>query len=213
MKTVICIPCMDKIDTVFVESLVGLKHVGEVEHEFIACSLVDKARNDLAKRAVESGADYVLWLDSDMVFAPGLLEQLMADMDGRDIVCGLFHMRKPPFKPCLFKKLRQGMNVLTNEAEDYDDHPTETIFEVEGCGFGCVLMRAKVLKDIRGKYGEPFSRLPGYGEDVGFCIRARGCGYKIHCDPRIEVGHRADTIVTSQTFDAFRKANPEAVKG
>ena len=196
------------MDTVFVKSLVGLNLVGNVSFHFMSSSLVYKSRNDLAEAAVKAGSDFVLWLDSDMVFPASTLERLLMDLEDKDIVCGLFHMRRPPFRPALFKKLRQGVTPADNESEEYDDHPETEMFEVEGCGFACVLMKTQVLKDIIDKYGDAFSPLPGYGEDLSACIRARGCGYKIYCDPRLEIGHRAETIVTSATFKAYRAANP-----
>lgn len=213
LRTLIAVPCMDKLDLCFVRSLVEMKKQGSVQHGFISCSLVYKARNDLAEAALNEGADFVLWLDSDMTFPDTLMEDLLKDMEGRDIVCGLFHMRQPPYKPALYKKLRKGMTPDENESEDYLDHPAEEIFEVEGCGFACVMTRATVLKEIRDRYHELFAPMPGYGEDLSFCIRARAMGYRIWCDPRLEIGHRADTIVTSKTFEAYRKANPEALKG
>ena len=76
---------------------------------------------------------------------------------------------------------------------------------MEGCGFGCVLMKTEIIQSIVDKYHEVFAPLPGYGEDLSFCIRARGCGYEIHADPHIQVGHKASTIVTDQTFEAYRK--------
>ena len=61
------------------------------------------------------------------------------------------------------------------------------------------------------KYHELFAPLPGYGEDLSFCVRARACGYEIHCDPRLQLGHKAGTIVTGDTFQAFRDAQIDAV--
>lgn len=206
MKTMIAIPCMDTIQTEFVQSLVNMRPVGSIQHAFLSCSLVYKARTDLGQTAVTEGSDFVLWLDSDVVFPSDLLIDMMADMEGRDMVCGICHMRRPPFKPVIWKKLRQGLTPAENESEDWDDYPRDRIFEVEGCGFGAVMMRTEVLKTVIDRYHELFAPLPGYGEDLSFCVRARACGYKIHCDPRIQIGHKAATIVTDNTFQAFRKA-------
>ena len=209
MKTIVAIPCMDSVQTEFARSLVGMKPVGLVQHTFLSCSLIYKARTDLGLYAVEEKSDFVLWLDSDMTFPSTLLTDMMADIEGRDIVTGLYHMRRPPFRPVIWKTLRQGLTPADNESEAYDDYPKDGIFEVDGCGFGCVLMRTEVLKAVTDKYHELFAPLPGYGEDLAFCIRARGCGYKIWCDPRLQLGHKASTIVTDETFQAFRAAgNP-----
>lgn len=201
----IAIPCLDTVQTEFAQSLVALKPVGQIRHAFLASSLIYKSRTDLSLLAIAEKADFVLWLDSDMVFPPELLTDLMEDMKGRDIVSGICHMRRPPFRPVLYRKLRQGLTPAENESERMDDYPTDGPFRVEGCGFGCVMMRTEVLQSVVDKYREVFAPLPGYGEDLSFCIRARGCGYDIWADPKVQVGHKASTIVTKDTFEAYRK--------
>lgn len=206
MKTMVAVPCMDQVQTEFCSSLVNMKAVGEVQFAFMTCSLVYKSRTDLAELAVKQGCDYVLWLDSDILFPPSLMVDLWDDMKGRDIVTGVYHMRRPPFKPVIWKTLRQGLTKEENEFEEYTDYPTDDLFQVEGCGFGVIMMRTEVLKSVIDRYGDTFAPLPGYGEDLSFCIRARGCGYDIWCDPRIQVGHKAATIITGESFEAYRKA-------
>lgn len=206
MKTMIAIPCMDTVQMEFAESLVKMNPVGLTVPSFQSGSLIYDSRNSLARRAVDEKTDFVLWLDSDMVFQPDLLNDLMADAEkGMSMVCGLFHMRRPPYRPCLYKVLRQGLTADENTVEHYDDHPKDEPFQIEGCGFAAVLMRTEVLMAVFGKYHQAFSPLPGFGEDLSFCIRARGCGYKLWCDPRVKVGHKAHTIVTEHTFDAYRQ--------
>ena len=85
------------------------KTVGQIRPAFLSGSLIYKARTDLALLAVHEKADFVLWIDSDMVFAPDLMIDLMADMEGRDMVAGICHMRRPPFTPVLYSKLRAGI--------------------------------------------------------------------------------------------------------
>lgn len=206
MKTMIAIPCMDTVQTEFAQSLVNMRPVGEIRHAFESCSLIYKSRTDLGLLAIKEGADFVLWLDSDVIFPSDLMIDLMEDMKGRDIVTGVYHMRRAPFKPVIWKTLRQGLTPDENESVDYNDYPKDQIFEVDGCGFGAVMMRTNVLEAVRDKYHELFAPVPGYGEDLSFCVRARGCGFKIHCDPRIQIGHKAATIVTGESFEAYRKA-------
>ena len=211
MKTMVAIPCMDTVQTEFADSLLKLRPVGMMMHAFMPCSLIYKSRNDLGQIAIREKADYVLWLDSDMVFPTELLVDLMADLkDGKDIVSAVCHMRRPPFRPVFYKKLRQGLTPDENEYENYDDYPTDGPFQVEGCGFGCILMRTEVMQTVMDKYHELFAPLPGFGEDLSFCIRARGCGFDIWVDPKVQVGHKASTIVTKDTFEAFRRATEHA---
>lgn len=207
MKTMVLVPCMEAVQTEFCQSLVNMQRVGDVRFEFLSGSLVYKSRTDLGRKAIQAGVDYCLWLDSDVIFPPGLMVDLMEDMQGRDMVTGVYHMRRAPFKPVLWEKLRQGLTPFENENQIWLDYPKDQgIFEVEGCGFGCVMMRTEVLDTVLNKYRELFAPVPGYGEDLSFCLRARGCGYHIHCDPKIQIGHKATTIVTGDSFEAYRKA-------
>jgi len=121
------------------------------------------------------------------------------------MVAGICHMRRPPFTPVLYEKLRQGLTAAENENKKLIDYPKDGPFKVEACGFGCVMMRTSVVQAVADRYHELFMPLPGYGEDLSFCIRARGCGTQIWADPKIQVGHKASTIVTDKTFEAYRQ--------
>lgn len=207
MKTMIAIPCMDAVQTEFAQSLVNMRPAGYVKFAFQSCSLIYKSRTDLSLMALNEKTDYILWLDSDMVFPPELMLDMLADLEtGKDIVTCVYHMRRAPFRPVIWKKLRQGLTAADNESENYDDYPRDGLFKVEGCGFGAVMMRTEVIRAVVDRYHELFTPLPGYGEDLSFCIRARACGYEIWCDPKIQLGHKAATIVGDETFRAFRKA-------
>ena len=210
MKTMIAVPCMEQVQTEFAQSLFNLQRVGNVYAKFLPCSLISKSRTDLALMAVQEKADYVLWIDSDMVFPDTLLMDLMRDIEQekKDIVAGVCHMRKEPYKPVLWSKLRQGLTAFENESECLVDYPRDGLFEVEGCGFGCVMMKTEVIASVRDKYADLFGHLPGYGEDLSFCIRARGCGYRIWVDPKVQVGHKSSIIVDDSVFQAFRKKLP-----
>ena len=94
-KVLICVPCMGQVAALFAQSLALLQKKGhETAIDFKIGSLVYESRNKLAKEAIEMGADYTLWLDSDMAFPPDTLFKLLeAD---KDIVRGLYFRRSPP---------------------------------------------------------------------------------------------------------------------
>lgn len=204
-KILIAIPCMDMVSALFAQSLTTLKKVGECTVSFMIGSLVYDSRNKLAQYAVEMEADYILWLDSDMVFRPDTLERMMKVLDEHeeiDILSGLYFKRGQPFTPVLFSKLEVVDGVL--KFEDYLDLPDE-LFEVAGCGFGCVLMRTECLLDIAAQEqgGVWFTPKQNAGEDCSFCLRATENGYRIFCDPDIHLGHMAYTPVTKSFYKAY----------
>jgi GT2 family glycosyltransferase len=196
---------MDQVQTEFAKSLVTMKTRGEVSYEFVQSSLIFKNRNELAEKAIAEKTDYTLWLDSDMVFPSTLMIDLLEDMKERDMVTAVCHMRRAPYRPCIWKTIRRGLEVEENVSEGYDDYPRDGIFRIEGCGFACVMVRTSVLEAVVDKFAEAFAPLPGYGEDLSFCIRARSCGFDIHCDPRLQIGHKGTTIIGDQTFQAYRR--------
>lgn len=202
MKTLIAVPAMDQVPAQFCASLAMLKRTGDSVVGFEISSLVYTARNNLSAKAIQLGADFVLWLDSDMVFAPDILERLFADyQEGKgDIISGLYFRRVAPFKPVLFSAVEStAEGPFTAAPESIPDD----VFEIAGCGFGCVLMPTDILMDVIGKYGNPFDPLNGMGEDLSFCWRVRQCGYKIVCDPAISLGHVAHMVVDRSFFDSY----------
>lgn len=199
-KVLIAIPCMDMVSARFAQSLATLKKVGQCTVSFLMGSLIYDSRNKLAGYAVQMEADYMLWLDSDMVFPPDTLERMMKTIEENDIdiLCGLYFRRTHPFTPVLFNKLERDGETLV--FEDVKEIPDD-LFEVAGCGFGCVLMKTDVLFDIGINWFTPYIDA---GEDCAFCMRAREKGYKIYCDPSISLGHMAYAPVTKEFYNATR---------
>lgn len=203
MKTLIALPCMDMVHTAFMESLLTLQKVGEIEYEVTCSSLIYDARNMLAKAAIDKECDRILWLDSDMVFHPSLLVKLSKDLDeGREFVTGLYFSRKNPIGPIIYKETgyTQEGKVLTPFAKKYNDYPEGEIFEIAGCGLGVAMMTTNLVKRIYAEYGAPFSPQPGFGEDLSFCIKCEQSGIPMYCDSRIKAGHIGQTVVTESTY-------------
>ena len=72
MKVFIAVPSLETVPALFCQSLALLQRAGDTMIGFEVGSLVYNARNSLARQAIKAEADYVLWLDSDMVFGPDL---------------------------------------------------------------------------------------------------------------------------------------------
>jgi len=196
MKTLIAVPCMDMVAAPFAQSLATLKKEGECLMSFMVGSLVYESRNKIAAQALVAKTDYVLWLDSDMTFPQDLIPRMIKHMeDGKEIVTGLYFRRRSPFTPVLFKKLGK-------ESEDYPDYPRDSVFEVEGCGFGCVMLKTAVLEDVMLNKHNWFEPIEKFGEDLSFCIRARELGHKIYCDSSIKCGHVGQLIVNEDVYQA-----------
>lgn len=199
MKYMIAVPCMDMVHTLFFASVAGMHRPEGTEIAVCSSSLVYDARNKLAHKAVSEGFDRVLWLDSDMRFAPDLMDRLDADLeDGRDIVSAFYFTRKNPVHPCIFRKCSMVGNTPT--VLPVEGWPRDSVFDVAAVGFGAVMMRVDLLRLVHATFGRPFSPMDGFGEDLSFCLRVRQLGKQIWCDPRIMVDHVGLTIINEQTY-------------
>lgn len=200
MKLLIGIPSLDYMHTDFVKSLtaliVRLKDDGvDFTVHIESGTLVYKARDSIASKAVNEGYTHVLWFDSDMVFTDDIFDALQ--FCGKDFVCGIFHARRKGYHSCLFKSLK------LNDLERFEEYPKEP-FEIAGCGFGCVLLSVEVLKAVFQRYKSCFLPLKYYGEDLAFCLRAKEVGYKIYADPTAVVGHVGHIIVYPEDHERWK---------
>lgn len=203
MKIFIAIPSLDTVPALFCQSLALLQRAGNTVVGFEVGSLVYEARNKLARAAIRAEADYVLWLDSDMVFSPDLLQRMLkvCQEENIDFLTGLCFRRRPPYTPCLFDRLEK-----TDKGASYTALMSvpDGRFQVGGCGFAGVLLSTDVLLSVASQFdGRMFDPMIGFGEDVAFCWRARQCGYEIWCDSDIELGHIGDCVVTRKYFEAY----------
>lgn len=205
MRTLIAIPAMDMIHTIFFKSVVSLDKVGETAFSLTSSSLVYDARNTLAKKAIEDKCDRILWLDSDMDFQPDLMKRLSADLDeGYEFVTGLYFKRKAPIQPVIYQEVgyytHPDKNEVTPVALCYEDYPKDEIFEVKGCGFGAVMMTVDLMERVVAEFGAPFSPILGFGEDLSFCKRVTHIGGKMYCDSRVKLGHVGQGTITEETY-------------
>lgn len=200
MKLLIAIPNYDAIRPEFYRSLTDLEDKLRedqiwFERKLITGSMIHAARDRLAQHAVNKGFDEVLWIDDDMVFDRYLYDDLK--MCGKDMVCGLFISRHYPYCSCIFSSL--------DPVERITEYPKDEAFRVAGCGFGAVLMKVQILKDIMVNYGgRCFIPEPKLGEDCALCQRATNLGYEIWCEPTARVGHVGTIVIWPEDGDRLR---------
>ena len=213
MKVYIAVPCLDMISARFAQCLCQLTQTKidgvDIEVGFNIGTLVYDSRNRLSEQAIAAKADYVLWLDADMVFMPDTLKIMLKELidNNLDVLTAVYYRRRPPYTSVIYKELSFRGGII---AEEYPDVPTENgILEVAGCGFGCVLMKADILMAVLVSHGTFFSPLQNVGEDLSFCWRVRKCRYKLHCDPTLIIGHEGKIVITKSNRGVL---NGNAVK-
>ena len=191
IRLMIAVPTHDYVHVDFMRSLTELmQELGRqkisYKLEILSGTLVYIARNRLAQKAVNEGYTHVLWLDSDMVFGEKIAEDMIDN--AKDMVCGAFVSRRPPYGPCIYSSIREN-NI--KKVETFGLEP----FIVDGCGFACVMTTTELLRAVMQKYGTTFTPTSYYGEDLAFCWRVKSLGRKIWCDPTVRPGHIAHAPV------------------
>lgn len=199
-KIFIAVPCMDSCPVEFAQSIAVMNKPEECVISFNKGSLIYDSRNHLVQQAVSWGADYMMWFDSDMTFPQDVIERLLKHMENSDIACGIYFRRVAPFEPVIYKRVdAQG------DSEKYNDYPKDSTFNVEGMGFGCVMVKTSVFLDmVLNQGGGWFTPFENYGEDLAFCLRAKRLGYKMICDSTIKCGHVGHMVVSEASYETMR---------
>jgi len=201
----IAIPCMGDIDHECVSSLLSLDKPGghgSVIYAKTVRTLIANARNLLAQAALEHDSQYLLFIDSDMVYPAASLMRLLSRVCNSDIsiISGLATKRLPPFEQCIMN--RNGDNW------GYADVPdVPGVYEIDGTGAAFMLIKTSVFKDLK----KPYFYLDEHGlrEDLNFCFDAKKAGHKICVDTSIYLGHLGERIVvdwqTKQQNERIKK--------
>lgn len=201
MKLLIGIPTLDYVHVDFMRCLMNLvMHLKEQGTQFDVMiesgTLVYLARERIAHRAINEHYTHVLWFDSDMIFNPEILDDLM--FCGEQFVTGIYHARRKGYASCIFK------DIEPNNVERFETYPKEP-FQIAGCGFGCVLTSVEMLSTICLHYLTCFTPLQSLGEDIAFCKRARDLGYKLWCDPSVVCGHIGHIAIYPDDYEQWKK--------
>lgn len=157
------------------------------------------ARNDLVKRMK---GDWLLQLDTDHLFEPDLLARLLLRMDkhGLDVVTGAYVYKEPPHAPVLYHHTEDGTIMPLGDWDRKAD-----LFQIDGAGAGCLLVKRHVFEEVIRKTGEwPFDCRVGLTEDHSFFVRLKECGIKAYCVPSVEHHHVRPQALGLKDYDRSR---------
>jgi hypothetical protein len=179
VKLAILVPCRESMYSLFTTALVELVKttalVGiDVHVLYNQSTILLTQREKLAQQALEINADYVLWLDSDMLFPSTTAIRLLGH--NKDIVCSNYMKRAQPLQTVAYPERGDWDNWLPLE---YD----QELQEVEGIGMGCMMMKTDVLRNIETPYfAFEYKNNEWHGEDFYFQKKLRDAGHKIWVD-------------------------------
>ena len=192
-KVAICIPSGDtwKAQTALQTMALGIYSASHAHLMPINIRTQDtaEARNQMTAAALAAEAEWLFWIDADMVFPPDSLVRLLAH--NLDIVGADYRRRSSPFP-------RIGKPVEAPASRGLE--------EVSMLGLGLMLVRAEVLR----RMGRPsFIRAwlldkatpdnpSGFSTEDGYlCGHARFLGFKVYADLDLsaDVGHLCEAPV------------------
>lgn len=182
-KVAVVVPSGDMVHADFALALAGMCHSsGALTVDIFSAksSIVAEARNIGVDLALEAGAEYMLFLDSDMTFPRTALLWLL--LHRQDVVGATYPKRVPPY------------TVLGTPVEPAAADAPARLIEMTRIPTGCLLIRMSVFERL----SRPYFRF-GINEDTGhilgedymFCDRVREAGFRIWCDWALsqELGH------------------------
>jgi len=147
----------------------------------------------------EMDYDYIMWLDSDIVFTPRQFQKLLNH--NKDIVSGLYLMEDgrqfATVKDWNEEYFKQNGNFEFLTPQHIRN--VSELIEVSYTGMGFMLVKKGVFESLEYPWFKPIEKTIGNMtdftmEDVSFCLRALEKGFKIYVDPTVKVGHEKKVV-------------------
>lgn len=180
-KLAVCIPCRDTLHSIHalcLSEMMKINTMNNIDTQIFmdASTILVNQRNNLVKMAMEADTNYILWLDSDISFPSTIALRLLAHDE--DIVAGNYVTRQIPHRSVAFPKFEEWYKTL-------DFEHTAQLTNVEAVGFGCVMMKTSIFKEIQNPWfefvwSEDYNTF--YGEDITLCKKLLNLGYEIKVD-------------------------------
>lgn len=186
MFILIAVPTYENVTTECMESIYALDNPDGVNLvlKFVKGYDCAKARNEIAKIAMDGGYDYVFMVDSDIVLQNDALNKLLYESN-KDIVLGLYS-----------KKYSDEIEIFKDGIYDYTDiykpkDLTSGLVRIKGGGLGCALIKTSVFDKLKFPYFKYVTYDNGslLSEDLYFCEEAAKADIEIYANMDVRCGH------------------------
>lgn len=180
---------------------------------------VVEGRNEAVKSFLDSPAEWLWFVDSDMGWEPDALESLLAvaDPTDRPIVGGLCFGFGPISDRIDHAQaiIKIPFPTIFDLAETEDDaafrprwwYPANEVVQCSATGAAMLLIHRSVLETIAAKWpGAWFDRMRHpkakklWGEDTSFCARAGLLGFPVYVHTGVRTSHSKVIFVTENTY-------------
>lgn len=195
MKILIAVPTYETITPDTFKSIYNLKKGDHwCEFDFVRGYDCATARNNIATRALETGTDYVLMVDNDVVLPEDALLNLLDDP--KDVCLGYYAHRNA-------QNLYSGKTSVCRLGEfNYTwQYPAiellqmrargEYKVQIHGGGMGCALIKTELFRKLSWPwfYWVNYPDRGVLSEDLYFCEQCGKAGIPIYTDTRVGCGH------------------------
>ena len=197
IKILIAVPVHSYIENECFKSIYTLDVPEGVKVDFTywAGYTVAIARNALTDYSLQNKYDYTLWVDSDIVLPKDFLirvYKVITDKKDAFLSCGYYNKKVINQKITELYGFTEDGKSVQNIKEDV--LPKEGgVYEIQGCGFGCCLVKNSVMQEVLNKFKMCFEyrQNPGIlvSEDLDFCNKAKSLGYKMYADVGLKCLH------------------------
>ena len=141
-------------------------------------------RRNIVRLALEKNADWVWFVDDDMMFPINHLERLL--IHDVPLVASLYLNRKPPFGPMAYNSTKVIDNKQVWATVSLNGAPETGLVEIIAAGTGGMLIKTDVFRAI--PYDTWFLHDEGT-EDLPFCARVVAAGFSLYLDLEARMGH------------------------
>ena len=205
-RIAVCIPHTGEVNMEWVHTAYGPLIFKEstwcVKHSFLCRGPpIDLAREDVVNQALEWKADYIFFLDSDVIpEIPSDINSMLYKLYKRDlpIVSGMYRTKKVgnPWAMWTFVDKDTGFKNINEWNSD--------LLEVDVTGLGCCLIKTEVFDKIE----KPWFRWDlkyAPSEDFYFLLKAKAEGkYKVIVDTTIKCSHIGTVKILPGVIPAYR---------
>jgi hypothetical protein len=176
------------IEILLIDTSLGMEMVDRIKNEGFQCSHIyeDKAMDrvvtarELARsHAVKMKHDYLLMIDADVILTMDGIKRLLNHK--KDIISAIVHTIDNLGFPRPTAKI--GGNYMSA------DLMNTGLQKVDRVGFGCLLVKTKVLKKTHIRCERFSDGKLKTGEDYCFCDDCKHLGYDIYVDTNLQVKH------------------------
>jgi len=148
--------------------------------------------NRLVKHAQDEGFTHLMSIDNDMIFpSSGILRLLDAD---KDIIGANYNQRTTGLSG---NEVIATIKFAGKDGKLISKEIPSQLFECWSLGLGFSLMKMSIFDKLEKPYFRDFESPEGehHTEDVEFFTKCQKAGFKVWCNPTIEMGHIGKNVI------------------